>query len=374
MMVELSYPAPRRATRAVRVGALTLGDGAPISIQSMTKTPTVDVDATVGQIRLLEEAGCDLIRVAVPDADAAAALGAIKRHIAIPLVADIHFDHRLALTAIEQGVDKLRLNPGNLQDPDAVRAVAAAARDRGVPIRIGMNNGSIDPALRARFPFTPDGNARALVEGALGHIRLLEAVDFTDIVVSLKASDVITTVLAYRLLAAERDYPLHVGITEAGLPPEGLIKSALGMGQLLGEGLGDTIRVSLTADPVAEVEAGWHLLRALNLREGGIILTACPTCARCKVELAPIATAVQARLGDLDRRLRAAGRTLHVAVMGCEVNGPGEARDADVGIASGKGAALLFRHGDKLGKVPEHEIVARLVAEVEALAGESVTG
>lgn len=365
-----SYPLPRRRTRPVQVGALVIGGEAPISVQSMTKTPTADVAATVAQIHALQDAGCDLIRVAVPDMRAAEALGAIKRQIRIPLVADIHFDHRLALVAIAQGVDKLRLNPGNLKNPDRVRQVVAAAGERGIPIRIGVNNGSIDPALRARFPFTHEGNARALVESALGHIRLLEELDFTAIVVSLKASDVITTVLAYRLMAEERDYPLHVGVTEAGLPPEGLIRSSVGMGQLLGEGLGDTLRVSLTADPVEEVEAGWQLLRALERREGGITLTACPTCARCDVDFDPIVRQVKARLAPLDRTLRAAGRSLRVAVMGCEVNGPGEARDADVGIASGRHLGILFRQGETLGKVPEARMVDALVEQAEALAAE----
>jgi (E)-4-hydroxy-3-methylbut-2-enyl-diphosphate synthase len=334
----------------------------------MTKTPTEDVDATVAQIHALEAAGCDLVRVAVPDTAAARALAAIKARIRIPLVADIHFNYTFALIALDGGVDKLRLNPGNLKNPAHIRAVAQAARARGVPIRIGMNNGSIPADLRARYPFTHAGNARALVEGALGHIRLLEELAFTDIIISLKASDVITTVLAYRLMAAERDYPLHVGVTEAGLPPEGLIKSAAGIGQLLGEGLGDTLRVSLTADPVEEVEAGWHLLRALERREGGITLTACPTCARCDVDFDPIVRAVKARLTPLDRRLRAEGRSLRVAVMGCEVNGPGEARDADLGIASAIGEGILFRAGQILGRIPEAEIVERLVHEVEALA------
>ena len=367
-MLDDVYPLPRRQTRAVTVGGLTIGGGAPLTIQSMTKTPTHDVEATVAQIHALEEAGCDIIRVAVPDTRAAEALGAIKRQIHIPLVADIHFNYRLALTAIAQGVDKLRLNPGNLRHPEQVREVVAAAQARGIPIRVGVNNGSIDPELRAQFPFTPAGNARALVESALGHIRLLEDLDFTAIVVSLKASDIITTVLAYRMMAAERDYPLHIGVTEAGLPPEGLLKSGVGMGQLLGEGLGDTIRVSLTAPPVEEVEAGWRLLRALALRVGGITLTACPTCGRCDVDFDPIIHQVQDQLAPLDRRLRAAGHSLHVAVMGCEVNGPGEARDADVGIASGHGSGLLFRHGEVLGRVPEGEIVSALLREVLSLA------
>ncbi|HEX2948180.1 MAG TPA: flavodoxin-dependent (E)-4-hydroxy-3-methylbut-2-enyl-diphosphate synthase [Armatimonadota bacterium] len=368
-MSVTAYPLPRHQTRPIHVGGLTIGGGAPISVQSMTKTPTADVEATVAQIHQLEEAGCDIIRVAVPDTKAALALGEIKRQIHIPLVADIHFNHRLALIAIEQGVDKLRLNPGNLRRPEHVREVVQAAKERQIPIRIGVNNGSIDPDLRATFPFTHEGNARALVESALGHIRLLEELAFTDIAVSLKASDVITTVLAYRMMAQERDYPLHIGVTEAGVPPEGLIKSSIGMGQMLGEGLGDTIRVSLTANPVEEVEAAWHLLRTLELRKGGITLTSCPTCGRCDVDFTPIITAVKARLIPLDRALRAEGRSLHVAVMGCEVNGPGEARDADVGIASGRGYGILFEGGQVLGKIPENAIVDTLLQHVEHLAG-----
>ncbi len=361
------YPLPRRQTQSVRVGPLVIGGGAPISVQSMTKTPTADVAATVAQIHALAEAGCDLVRVAVPDGRAAAALGEIKRQSPIPLAADIHFNYRLALTAITQGVDKLRLNPGNLKRPEEVRAVADAARARRIPIRVGVNNGSIDPVLRAQYPFTHEGNARALVAAALQHLCLLEAVGFTDIVVSLKASDIITTVLAYRLMANERPYPLHVGVTEAGLPPAGLIKSAAGIGALLGEGIGDTLRVSLTANPVDEVEAGWQLLRALELRPGGITLTACPTCARCDVNFDPIVHAVQDRLASLDRRLRAEGRSLRVAVMGCEVNGPGESRDADVGLAATRHGGLLFRGGEALGKVDEAEMVDALVAQVVAL-------
>jgi len=366
-MEHRAYPLPRHLTRTVRVGSLTIGGGAPISIQSMTKTPTSDIAATVAQIHALEAAGCDLIRVAVPDTAAALALGAIKAQIAIPLAADIHFNHQLALIAIAQGVDKLRLNPGNLKHPDHIRAVVAAAQARGIPIRIGVNNGSIDPALRAQFPFTPAGNAQALVESALGHIRLLEALDFTEIVVSLKASDIITTVLAYRMMAKERDYPLHVGVIESGPPPEGIIKSAVGIGELLGEGIGDTIRVSLTAPPEDEVEAGWQLLRTLELRPGGITLTSCPTCGRCDVDFDPIIREVKAQIFPLDHRLRAEGRNLHVAVMGCEVNGPGEARDADVGIACARGFGLLFRNGEKLGKVPESDIVGTLIRQVEEL-------
>ena len=362
------YPAPRRETRQVLVGGLAIGGGAPITVQSMTKTATADIDATVVQVFALQQAGCHLIRIAVPDRRAAEALGEIKRQITIPLVADIHFDFRLALIALEQGVDKLRLNPGNLQRPEHVREVVAASRERNVPIRIGVNNGSIDPQLRERFPFTPLGNAQALVASALSHIHLLEENDFFQIVVSLKASDVITTVLAYRMMAAERPYPLHIGVTEAGLPPEGLIKSGVGMGQLLGEGLGDTIRVSLTADPVEEVEAGWQLLRALNLREGGITLTACPTCGRCDVGLEAIVRQVKVRIAPLDRALRAHGRSFHAAVMGCEVNGPGEARDADIGIACGRHSGLLFRRGEIIARVPEAEIVDTFVREVHEFA------
>ncbi|MEI7832076.1 MAG: flavodoxin-dependent (E)-4-hydroxy-3-methylbut-2-enyl-diphosphate synthase [bacterium] len=362
------YPLPRRITQAVQVGKVTIGGDAPITIQSMTKTPTVDIDATVAQIHLLEEVGCDIIRLGVPDPPSARALAEIKRQINIPLVADIHFNHELALIALEGGVDKLRLNPGNLKRPEHISAVVKAANERKVPIRIGVNNGSINPELQAHFPFTPQGNAQALVESALTHIRLLEELNFEDIVISLKASDVITTVLAYRLMLEVRDYPLHIGITEAGLPPAGLIRSSVGVGQLLGEGIGDTLRVSLTADPVQEVETAWHILRALNLRKTGVLLTSCPTCARCDIDFTPIVTTIQERLIPLDLRLRREGKSLHVAVMGCEVNGPGEARDADVGIAGGKHYGILFSHGEILGKVPEKNMVEALLAEIEKIA------
>lgn len=363
-----AYPMPRRESQTVQIGALALGGGAPMVVQSMTKTPTANVDATVAQIHALANAGCHLIRVAVPDMAAARALGAIKAQIPIPLVADIHFDYRLALEAIAQGVDKLRLNPGNIKRPDRVREIVAAAQERRIPIRVGANAGSMDPALRARFPFTPEGNAQALVESALSHLRILEDLNFTDIVVSLKASDVITTVLAYRLMADARAYPLHLGVTEAGPSPEGIVKSSVGIGQLLGEGIGDTLRVSLTADPVEEVEAGWHLLRALNLRPGGITLISCPTCARCDIDFDPVIRQVKARLTPLDRALRAAGKNLHVAVMGCEVNGPGEARDADIGIAAARGNGLLFKAGQPIARIPEAQLADALVQEAEILA------
>jgi (E)-4-hydroxy-3-methylbut-2-enyl-diphosphate synthase len=352
------------------VGNVPIGGDAPISVQTMAKTPTANVAATIAQIRAIEEAGCHLVRVGVPDEDAARALGAIVRGIGIPLVADIQFDYRLAMIAIEQGIHKLRLNPGNLHNPEKVRDIVMAARERGVPIRVGVNNGSVPQSIRDRHEKNPEGNARALIACALEHLTILEDLDFTDIVVSLKASDIRTTVLAYRLMAAMRDYPLHVGVTEAGPAPEGLIKSAVGMGQLLGEGLGNTIRVSLTGHPVDEVEAGWHLLRSLDLREGGITLTSCPKCARCDVDFEPIVYAVKERLHTLDRVLRHAGISLHVAVMGCEVNGPGEARNADVGLASGVNAAALFVHGAVVRKVPESEMVETLVHEVEAITRE----
>lgn len=368
--MEAEYPLPRRPTRTVQVGNITIGGGAPITIQSMTKTPTVDIDATVAQIHLLEDVGCDIIRLGVPDTVSAQALGEIKRQIKIPLVADIHFNHELALIALAGGVDKLRLNPGNLKRPEHVKAVVSAAAERKVPIRIGVNNGSIDAKVRTRFPFTPLGNAQALVESALTHVRLLEELNFHEIVISLKASDVVTTVLAYRLMLEVRDYPLHIGITEAGLPPVGLIRSSVGVGQLLGEGIGDTLRISLTADPLEEVEAAWHILRALNLRKAGVLLTSCPTCARCDVDFNPIVTTIQQRLNPLDRRLRSEGKSLHVAVMGCEVNGPGEARDADVGIAGGKHYGILFSRGEVLGKVPEANMIDALLNEVDKIAKE----
>ncbi len=347
----------RKSTRQIRIGNVAIGGGAPVSVQSMTKTATRDEAATVAQILELERAGCQIIRCAVPDREAALALGQIKPQIHIPLIADIHFDYRLALTALEQGVDGLRLNPGNIGGKERVQTVAKAAKERGVPIRIGVNSGSLEKDILAQHG---EVNAEAMVESALRHVRLLEDADFGDIKISLKASDVTTTIEAYRLISQKVNYPLHLGVTEAGTRFTGAIKSAVGLGVLLAEGIGDTIRVSLTSNPVDEVIAGLGILKSLGLREEGIELISCPTCGRCQINVITVAEQVERELSSIQAHLR-------VAVMGCAVNGPGEAREADVGVAGGKGEALLFRRGEIVGKVAEGQICAALVAEVRKM-------
>ncbi len=355
---------PRRISRPVRLGGVTIGGGAPVVVQSMCNTDTRDAASTGAQIAALAEAGCEVVRVAVPDRAAAAALADIVRGSPIPVVADIHFDHRLALAALQAGVHGLRLNPGNIRDADKVRQVVRAASARGVPIRIGVNAGSLPPVAHA--PDRPPPTVAELqatlpermVEAAQRHIRILEELGFTDIVVSLKAFDVPLTVAANRLLAAQVPYPLHIGITEAGLPWTGTIRSAVGLGILLFEGLGDTIRVSLTGDPVEEVRVAYEILRALNVRQRGPTLISCPTCGRTEVDLVRLAEAVQARLQGI-------AEPISVAVMGCAVNGPGEARAADYGLAGGKGRGVIFRHGEIVATVPEQELVDRLLAEIE---------
>ncbi|WP_459942668.1 flavodoxin-dependent (E)-4-hydroxy-3-methylbut-2-enyl-diphosphate synthase [Deferrisoma palaeochoriense] len=346
---------PRRATRPVRLGPVTVGGGAPVSVQSMTNTDTRDPEATLAQIGALHRAGCEIVRCAVPDLEAARSLNEIRRRSPVPLVADIHFDHRLALAALEAGVDGLRLNPGNIGARWKVEEVVRAARERAVPIRIGVNAGSLPREIQERHGGpTP----AALVEAALGHIRILEDLGYREIKVSLKGSRVPQTVEAYRLLAERCDYPFHVGITEAGTPFRGAVKSAAGLGILLWQGLGDTLRVSLTGDPVEEVRVAWWILAALELRQRGVNLISCPTCGRTRVRLVELAAEVERRLGHVTAPLT-------VAVMGCEVNGPGEAREADVGVACGNGVGLLFRRGEVVRKVPEAEIVDALVALVE---------
>ncbi|MBC7340068.1 MAG: flavodoxin-dependent (E)-4-hydroxy-3-methylbut-2-enyl-diphosphate synthase [Firmicutes bacterium] len=345
-----------RTARPVRVGELVLGGGNPVRVQSMTKTDTRDVEATVGQIRRLEEAGCELVRVAVPDGEAAAVLGQIRRRMGVPLVADIHYDYRLALQALEQGVDKLRINPGNIGARWKVEEVARAARERGVPIRIGVNAGSLERDVERTYGRT----ARALVESALRQAEVLESVGFSDIVLSLKSSDVVTTVEAYRQAASRCPYPLHLGLTEAGTAWAGAIRSAVALGALLLEGIGDTLRVSLNADPVREVQAAWYILRAVGLRARGVELIACPTCGRCQVDLMAVASRVEEALAGVEAPLK-------VAVMGCVVNGPGEAREADVGLAAGRGRAVLFRRGEKVRTVPASRMVEELLAEVHRL-------
>ncbi len=349
----------RRKTRRIYVGKVPVGGGAPVSVQTMTKTDTRDVAATVAQIRELEEMGCDIVRLAVPDAAAARALSLIKREVSIPLVADIHFDYRLALLALEAGADGIRINPGNIGGPERLRAVIAAARERGVPVRIGVNSGSLEPEVVRRYGRTAEG----LVESALRHVGFFEDAGYPNIKISVKAPSVPVTITAYRMLAERLDYPLHLGVTEAGGPWAGTIKSAVGIGTLLAEGIGDTIRVSLTAPPHEEVRVGFQILRSLGLRTEGIELVSCPTCGRCEVDLMRIAR-------EVERQLPQTRKSLQVAVMGCSVNGPGEAKEADVGIAGGRGHGLLFKKGKFLRRVPEERLVAELVAEVKEMLRE----
>jgi (E)-4-hydroxy-3-methylbut-2-enyl-diphosphate synthase len=347
-------------TRPIYVGNVAVGGGAPISVQSMCNTDTRDVPATLAQIRDLGEAGCEIVRCAVPDQEAAEALRAICAESPLPMIADIHFDYQLALTALTGGVDGLRINPGNIGERWKVQEVVKACAERGVPIRIGVNGGSLEQELLAKYGHP---TAEAMVESALGHVRILEDLGFDQIKISLKASDIRRTVEAYRQLAAKVDYPLHIGITEAGTTWSGTIKSAIGLGTLLYDGIGDTLRVSLTGDPVEEVRVGWEILKSLGLRDRGPVFISCPTCGRCQIDLIPIAEEVERQLRDLPKKMT-------VAVMGCVVNGPGEAREADVGIAGGKGQGLLFRHGEVVRKVPQAELVAALVEEALRLVEE----
>ena len=344
-------------TKRIFVGQVPVGGGAPVSIQSMCNTKTDDVAATVAQIRKLEHAGCEIIRVAIPDEAAAKAVDKIKEQIHIPLIADIHFNYKYALMCAERGIDAIRINPGNIGAEENVKAVADACRSRSIPIRIGVNGGSLEKELRAKYGGV---TAEALVESAMGHVRLLNKFDFDDICISVKCSDVPLTMAAYRLLHERTDYPLHLGVTEAGTPSMGIIKSAMGIGGLLCLGIGDTIRVTLTADPVEEVYAGQKILRAAGLRKTGVNLIACPTCGRTRIDLIPIAEEVERRLQNCDKNIT-------VAVMGCAVNGPGEASAADIGIAGGKGEGLLFRKGEILYKVPQERLVDALMAEIEKL-------
>jgi (E)-4-hydroxy-3-methylbut-2-enyl-diphosphate synthase len=347
----------RRVSKAIRIGDVTVGGDAPIVVQSMTKTDTRDVAATVRQIKGLEECGCEIIRSAVPDMEAAIALSGIKKQIRIPLVADIHFDYRLALEAIKSGVDGLRLNPGNISEPDKVAAVVNAAKEREIPIRIGVNAGSlpqdIDPQL---------STARKMVIAAMRHIKLLEDLDFDLIKVSLKAFDVPTTIEAYKDIADKIPYPLHIGITESGPAKSGIIRSACGISPLLYMGIGDTIRVSLSTNPVEEVVTAYEILKSLDLRHHGAVLVSCPTCGRTEVNLIEIVKEVEKRLAGVKKPVK-------VAVMGCVVNGPGEAKDADIGIACGKGKGVLFKKGEKIGVVDEKDFVDVLMREVEGFEG-----
>lgn len=344
----------RKLTKQIQVGNVRIGGGAPCVVQSMCSTDTRDVAATLDQIGRLAQAGCEVVRCAVPDAEAAKALAAIKAGCPMPLIADIHFDYKLALTALESGVDGLRLNPGNIGERWKVAEVVKAASERKVPIRIGVNGGSLEKELLVKYGHpTPE----ALVESALGHVRILEELNYDQIKVSIKVSDVVRTVEAYRLLSLAIDYPLHIGVTEAGTVFSGTIKSSVGLGVLLYQGIGDTMRVSLTGDPVHEVRVAYDILKALGLRKRGINFVSCPTCGRCQIDLIPVAEEVERRLADVQSEIT-------VAVMGCAVNGPGEAREADFGIAGGRGEGLLFKNGEILRKVPEKEMAQALVEEV----------
>lgn len=349
----------RYRTKQVMVGTVPVGGGAPITVQSMTKTDTRDVTATTAQIRELEENGCDIVRLAVPDKKAALALKDIKQNTSIPLVADIHFNYRLALLALESGVDGLRINPGNIGDAEGVRALTRAAAERNVPIRIGVNMGSLATEILTRYGRTATG----LVESALAHVALLEKENYENIVISVKATSVPITIAAYQMLAEKVDYPLHLGVTEAGGPWVGTIKSAIGIGSLLAAGIGDTIRVSLTAPPLEEVKTGKQILKSLGLKTGGIEIISCPTCGRCQVDIASIVQSVERQLPDTDE-------DLCVAIMGCVVNGPGEAKDADVGIAGGKGCGFLFKNGKMLRKIPEDKLVEALISEINQILEE----
>ena len=351
----------RRKTRPIQLGKVKVGGDAPITVQSMTKTDTRDVRATVQQIWDLEAAGCEIIRCAVPVREAALQLGDIKKRIRIPLVADIHFNYKLALIAIEQGVDGLRLNPGNIGARKYVEEVVRAASERKIPIRIGVNAGSLEKDLLQKY----DGpTAAGMVDSGLRHIHILEDVGYNEIKISLKASDPLMMIEAYRMLAEQVEYPFHLGVTEAGTPSVGTIKSAVGLGTLLAEGIGDTIRVSLAADPVEEVRVGREILKSLGLKKEGLTFVACPSCGRADVDLVGLAKTVE------ERMLPYSNLDIHVAVMGCEVNGPGEARAADLGVAGGKGIGLIFKRGEIIRKVPEAQIVDALMEEVEKFAAE----
>jgi len=345
----------RRTTRQLRLGNVVVGGGAPITVQSMTKTDTRDVQATLLEIWALEAAGCDIVRCAVPVREAGEKLGEIKRQIRIPLVADIHFNYKLALLALAQGVDGLRLNPGNIGGTAFVQEVVNAAKDRRIPIRIGVNAGSLEKDLLAR---NGGPTAEGMVESALRHIRILEDCGYPEMKISLKASDPLMMIEAYRMLADTVDYPFHLGVTEAGTPGVGTIKSAVGLGALLSEGIGDTIRVSLSADPTEEVRVGIDVLKSLGLRKGGLTFVSCPSCGRADVDLVKLARQVEDEFKGLDEEI-------HIAVMGCEVNGPGEARAADIGVAGGRGIGLIFRGGEVIRKVPESEIVTAMREEVD---------
>lgn len=347
---------PRRKSRQVIVGKVPIGGDAPITVQSMTNTKTEDIAATVHQILQLEEAGCELVRVTVPNETAAQAIKEIKRQIHIPLIADIHFNYRMALLALGNGVDKIRINPGNIGSPQRIKAVLEKAKERNVPLRIGVNAGSLEKTLLDKYGKVC---AEALVESALRHVEICQDFGFDDIVISIKAAQVPMMIDSYRMIAEKVDFPLHLGVTEAGTTRTGSIKSAIGIGTLLAEGIGDTIRVSLTDNPIEEIKVGFEILKALNLRKHGINIVACPTCGRLEVDLISIVNRVEKELA------RFQNKSLTVAIMGCVVNGPGEAREADIGVACGKHSAVMFKKGQIVGKIKENQIVDFLIREIE---------
>jgi (E)-4-hydroxy-3-methylbut-2-enyl-diphosphate synthase len=358
----------RRKSKQIQIGGVKIGGNAPIVVQSMTNTFTQDVTSTVRQIKELEEYDCEIVRVAVPDMDAAHALKKIRKQISIPLIADIHFDYRLAIAALESGADGLRLNPGNIGDAESIKKVVLASKERSIPIRIGVNAGSLpkeNPNIKFGSRVKPENDKRKsiherMVAAALEQVKLLESLDFDLIKVSLKAFDVPTTIAAYKAIADKIPYPLHIGITEAGTPRAGIIRSSVGIGTLLYLGIGDTIRVSLTAHPREEVVAGWGILKSFDLRQHGPVLVSCPTCGRAEVDIVSLAQKVEAELAKIKKPIR-------VAVMGCAVNGPGEAKDADIGVACGKGRAILFKKGEQMGLIAEKDILRVLMGEVKKL-------
>ncbi len=345
----------RQRTRSVQIGQVRIGGGAPVAIQSMTNTRTEDVSATVAQIHRLEQAGCEIIRCTVPTSEAARALKEIKKQIHIPLVADIHFDYKMAIAAMENGADKIRINPGNIGSAERVKAVVDVARERNIPIRVGVNSGSLEKALLEKYGGV---TAEGLVESALDKVQIIEDLGYDNLVISIKSSDVLMCVEAHEMLAARTRYPLHVGITEAGTVQSGNIKSAIGLGLILRQGIGDTIRVSLTGDPVEEIKSARLILRTLGLRQGGIEVVSCPTCGRTRIDLIGLATRVEKLVADYPLNIK-------VAVMGCAVNGPGEAKEADIGIAGGDGEGLLIKKGEIVRKMPEEELLAALKDELD---------
>ena len=346
-----------RQSRQISIGNVKIGGGAPVSVQSMTITDTRDVASTVSQIKRLEEAGCDIVRVAVPDMDAARALGPIRNETRIPLVSDIHFDYRLALESIKQGVDGMRINPGNIGARYRIKAVVDACRERRIPIRIGVNSGSLEKDILKKYEHP---TAEALVESAMRHVRILEDLDFYDIKISVKSTDVRKTITAYRMLAEKTEYPLHLGVTEAGTPGMGTVKSSIGIGALLAEGIGDTIRVSLTGDPVEEIVVGMNILRSLGMRNNGIELISCPGCGRLEIDLEKLVSEVEQGVSGFNLQ-----RPVKVAILGCVVNGPGEAAEADIGIAGGRGKGMLYRDGKLIKSFKEADLVGELVKEIE---------